>query len=38
MGISGLLGLLSPVTRDAHIEEFRGKTIAVDGLCWSVIY
>lgn len=38
MGISGLLGLLSPVTHDAHIEDFRGKTVAVDGLCWLVFY
>ena len=34
MGISGLLGLLAPVTNDVTLEEIRGQVVAVDALCW----
>lgn len=34
MGITGLLPLLYPLSRDVHISEFRGKTVAVDGFSW----
>ena len=38
MGIDGLLPLVHPATRDAHISEFQGKTVAVDAMCWYVMY
>ena len=38
MGIDGLLPLVSAATRDAHISEFKGKTVAVDAMCWYVVY
>ena len=34
MGIQGLLGVLKPLIKDCHIEQFRGKRVAVDGYCW----
>jgi len=34
MGVSGLLQLLKPVQRPAHLQEFRGKKVAVDAMCW----
>ena len=38
MGIDGLLPLVSAATRDAHISELQGKTVAVDAMCWYVLY
>ena len=35
MGITGLLGLVAPAMKDAHLEQFRGKVVAVDAMCWS---
>lgn len=34
MGITGLLGLVSPVTKDTSLGAFRGKVVAVDAMCW----
>ncbi|GAM28843.1 hypothetical protein SAMD00019534_120190 [Acytostelium subglobosum LB1] len=34
MGISGLLPLLSPVTRRVHIREYANKRVGIDGYCW----
>ncbi|CAF0732042.1 unnamed protein product [Didymodactylos carnosus] len=34
MGITGLLPLLKPASRDANITEFNGCTAAVDTYCW----
>jgi exonuclease-1 len=37
MGISGLLPVLKSITEAKGIEEYRGKTLAIDGYCWSVV-
>ncbi|KAL2315844.1 Exonuclease I Exo1 [Schizosaccharomyces pombe] len=34
MGIKGLLGLLKPMQKSSHVEEFSGKTLGVDGYVW----
>lgn len=34
MGISGLLPKLASITRPVHVEEYKGKRVAVDGYCW----
>lgn len=34
MGITGLLPLLKPVTKDSNISSYRNKTIAIDGYAW----
>ncbi|CBJ30602.1 exonuclease [Ectocarpus siliculosus] len=34
MGITGLLPLLKPVTKDVHIRELKGLTVGVDTYCW----
>jgi exonuclease-1 len=34
MGVAGLLENLKGITQKAHISEFRGKRVAVDGYCW----
>lgn len=34
MGIQGLLPFLKPLSRKCGIEEFHGKTIGVDAMCW----
>jgi len=34
MGIQGLLPFLKPFTKKISIEEFRGKTLGVDAMCW----
>ena len=34
MGISGLLQALSPVFNDAHVKQFKGKKVAIDGYVW----
>ncbi|CAM9462686.1 unnamed protein product, partial [Phaeothamnion confervicola] len=34
MGISGLLPVLRPVTRDIHVRDLHGLTVAVDTYCW----
>lgn len=40
MGIDGLLSLVKPVRKSIHIREYRGKTVAIDAMCWysSFIY
>ena len=38
MGINGLLGLISPAMKDSHLEQFRGKVVAVDAMCWFDSY
>lgn len=37
MGISGLLPVLKSITEAKGIEEYRGKTLAIDGYCWFVL-
>ncbi|CAM9112653.1 unnamed protein product [Pylaiella littoralis] len=34
MGITGLLPLLKPVTKDMHIRQLKGLTVGVDMYCW----
>ena len=34
MGIDGLFPLVKPAAREAHARDFRGKTVAVDAMCW----
>jgi exonuclease-1 len=34
MGIAGLLPNLRSVQRAAHVREYSGKVVAVDGYCW----
>jgi len=34
MGIQGLLPFLKNASRPANVEEFRGKTAAIDVYCW----
>ena len=34
MGISGLLPLLKPVTKDNHISSYSHRRIAIDGYAW----
>ncbi|KAF1313733.1 Exonuclease 1, partial [Globisporangium splendens] len=34
MGITGLLPALKSITETKGLEEYRGKTLAVDGYCW----
>uniref|UniRef100_A0AAV1UIW6 Exonuclease 1 n=1 Tax=Peronospora matthiolae TaxID=2874970 RepID=A0AAV1UIW6_9STRA len=34
MGITGLLPLLKSITETRSIEEYRGRTLAIDGYCW----
>jgi exonuclease-1 len=34
MGVAGLLENLKGIIQKAHISEFRGKRVAVDGYCW----
>lgn len=34
MGISGLLPVLKSITEAKTIDEYRGKTLAIDGYCW----
>mmetsp|Transcript_61002 Transcript_61002/g.111774 ORF Transcript_61002/g.111774 Transcript_61002/m.111774 type:complete len:796 (+) Transcript_61002:71-2458(+) len=34
MGIQGLLPFLKPIVRRTGIEEFKGKTVGVDAMCW----
>lgn len=34
MGISGLLPFLKKSSRNTHIRELKGKTVAVDAYCW----
>jgi hypothetical protein len=34
MGISGLLPVLKSITETKSIDEYRGKTLAIDGYCW----
>lgn len=34
MGVSGLLPLLKPIQAAAHISEFKGQRLAVDGFAW----
>lgn len=34
MGIDGLFPLVKPAAREAHARDFRGKTVAVDAICW----
>ena len=34
MGIQGLLPFVERATRAAHLQEFSGKTAAIDGYCW----
>ncbi|KAG5366536.1 Exodeoxyribonuclease 1 [Yarrowia sp. B02] len=34
MGVSGLLPLLKPIQATAHISEFKGQRLAVDGFAW----
>ena len=34
MGIQGLLPLLSSVTKDIHISEYKGKRVAIDAYVW----
>eukprot|EP01122_Echinamoeba_exundans_P010328 TRINITY_DN3842_c0_g1_i1.p1 TRINITY_DN3842_c0_g1~~TRINITY_DN3842_c0_g1_i1.p1 ORF type:complete len:902 (-),score=200.96 TRINITY_DN3842_c0_g1_i1:136-2841(-) len=34
MGIPGLLPALASVTRPAHVQEYRGQTVAVDAYVW----
>lgn len=36
MGISGLLPALKSITETKPLEEYRGKTLAIDGYCWCV--
>ena len=38
MGIAGLLGLVAPAMKDAHLEQFRGKVVAVDAMCWYAFF
>ena len=34
MGIQGLLPSLKSIQRKAHLREFTGKRIGIDGSCW----
>ena len=34
MGITRLLPLLEPVTRDSNVSSYRNKTVAIDGYAW----
>ncbi|RQM09304.1 hypothetical protein DD237_003682 [Peronospora effusa] len=34
MGISGLLPVLKSITESKSIEEYSGRTLAIDGYCW----
>ncbi len=34
MGITGLLPVLKPITKQIHIRELRGQRVAVDGYVW----
>ncbi|CAI5720321.1 unnamed protein product [Hyaloperonospora brassicae] len=34
MGISGLLPLLKSITETKSIDEYKGRTLAIDGYCW----
>ncbi|KAG7390541.1 Rad2 nuclease [Phytophthora pseudosyringae] len=34
MGISGLLPVLKSITETKSIDEYRGRTLAIDGYCW----
>ncbi|CAN0005780.1 unnamed protein product, partial [Laminaria digitata] len=34
MGITGLLPLLKPVTKDIHIRDLKGLTVGIDTYCW----
>lgn len=34
MGITGLLPLLRSVTRRVHLEQFSGRSVAVDAYSW----
>ncbi|CAI5742192.1 unnamed protein product [Peronospora destructor] len=34
MGIAGLLPVLKSITETKSIEEYRGRTLAIDGYCW----
>ncbi|CAM9123218.1 unnamed protein product, partial [Hapterophycus canaliculatus] len=34
MGITGLLPLLKPVTKDVHVSELKGLTVGIDTYCW----
>ena len=34
MGIQGLLPLLKSITHETSLEHLRGKTVAIDTLCW----
>lgn len=34
MGIQGLLAFLKPLRRPARLQEYAGKTVGVDAMCW----
>ncbi|KAJ9523929.1 hypothetical protein QJQ45_022403, partial [Haematococcus lacustris] len=34
MGITGLLPILEPITRERHLRSYRGKRVAVDAYAW----
>ncbi len=34
MGIQGLLSVLKPIITDCHVDQLKGKRVAVDGYCW----
>ncbi|KAL6747958.1 PIN domain-like protein [Haematococcus lacustris] len=34
MGITGLLPILEPITREQHLRSYRGKRVAVDAYAW----
>lgn len=34
MGISGLLPLLKSVTRQVHVEQLAGQSVAIDAYSW----
>ena len=36
MGIAGLLPLLKSITETKSIDEYKGRTLAIDGYCWYV--
>ena len=34
MGISGLLPFLKKSSVSCNVQQFKGKTVAIDGYCW----
>lgn len=36
MGITGLFQFLKPVMKPSHVQALRGKTVAIDAMCWWV--